>query len=127
MIASEKDRELIEAELNQINEGTWLKLVSEIHDFGKELHFWFLVEDKQHAEETFKKVTSTLREILPRFHATEVDASFSEIEGDEHIIWDFVDDCQLRVGLQREFAASPQKFKVRYDNLFFAAVTPDSR
>ena len=53
MMASEKDRKLIEDELNLINKETWIKLVSETHVFGKELHFWFLVDSKERAEESF--------------------------------------------------------------------------
>lgn len=119
-MASEKDRKLIEDELNLINKETWIKLVSETHVFGKELHFWFLVESKERAEESFKKFVSTISEILPRFRETKIDASFSEINGDKQIIWDFVDDRELRTGLKREFAASPQTFKLREDNVFYS-------
>ncbi len=99
MMITEAAREAIGAELEQLNQGHWLQLESQVHYHGKEGNFWFLVPDGAIVPEVIDLVLGTFRQAAERFDETTFFFSLSEKTAVHQVIWGTVSHREILEGL----------------------------
>ncbi len=125
MKATEQDRERIAVNLGVEQPGRWKALKSELHFFGKQAHFWFLIDDPRQISGIITLFQEVAAEDVARFDETEFDLSFIEIRGGKNIVWDVVEDEEIRGILPaRPWGAHPTQFDLGDDELFAEYVDP---
>jgi hypothetical protein len=119
MKIDEKLREIIQAELEEVSRGLWLKLVSELHYHGDEIYFWFLIDDRNKLPVAYKAVSKTLSLYLDSYGETKFNVSFNQKEEGHSILWDSISDEELRSGvLRRELGSDPISRPLRDRDIF---------
>jgi hypothetical protein len=119
MLPTESDLDRISQTLATNGSGKWKALKSELHAYGKEVLFWFLIDDSHHINHIIDLFRELAADDLLRFDEAEFELSFIEIRDGKKTIWDVVANEEIRdVRRSRKWGESPQHFKLRDDELF---------
>ena len=119
MQITEAELEELQDALQKLNAGAWLQLATEIQYHGRDAPFWFLISGPDQLKAAASIVLPILHEAAVRFDGTNFSASFSEKKDSQEIIWDFVDEDEVRAGVpDRELGDSPAFFKLRPWDVF---------
>ena len=119
MQISNAEHEELQDTLQKLNTDTWLQLATEIQYHGRDAPFWFLISGPDRLEAAASIVLPILYEAAIQFDGTNFSASFSEKRDGQEIIWDFVDEDEVRAGVpDRELGTSPAFFKLRPWDVF---------
>jgi hypothetical protein len=125
MIPTEQDRERIAVRLGAEQDSRWKALKSEIHDFGKQTLFFFLIDNPQKIGEILAIFQRVAADDLARFDESEFELSFVEIRDGKNIVWDVVDNDEIRGTLPtRRWGAHPAQFDLGEDELFAEYIEP---
>ena len=119
MILTEQDRERIAMRLEAEQDDRWKALKSELHDFGKRALFFFRIDNPHQIGEILAIFQRVVVDDLARFNETEFELSFIEIREGKNIVWDVIDNDEIRGTLpSRLWGAHPAQFDLGEDELF---------
>jgi hypothetical protein len=125
MIPTEQDRERMAASLGAEQNGRWKALKSELHDFGKQTLFFFLINNPHQIAWILAIFRRVAADDLARFDETDFELSFIEIRDGKNIVWDVIDNDEIRGTLPaRTWGAHPAQFDLGEDELFAEYIEP---
>lgn len=119
MIPTEQDREKLTEKLMAEQFGRWRTLKSELQYFGRQMLFFFLIDDPRQIDEIVSLFRRVAADDVERFNETEFELGFTEIRGEKKIIWDVVVDDEIRGKFPaRSWGEYPAQFDLGEDELF---------
>jgi len=119
MKLSELDCENIVGKLENEKHGRWKALKFEVHGMGRQALFFFLIEDPSLIGEVVALFQRVATNELKQFQETEVELSFVEIRKKKNVVWDVVDNDEIRGHLPaRAWGEYPQQFDLGEYELF---------
>ena len=98
MIITEGEREQIGHDLEALNQGHWVQLESQVHYYGKEANFWFLVAGPERVPELVGLIIDRLQAAAVRFDETAFFASIGQKTATEMLTWATISDSEIRDG-----------------------------
>ncbi len=110
MKITEPERDALHSKLHAKQGVLWRDMYSEIHYDGDECHFWFQINSPENIDLIIQVFQECSDSFLQKYHETEFDVCFKEVTTEEVILWEFVDNDEVRGGPrvpEREWGAEP--------------------
>ncbi|TRL41340.1 hypothetical protein [Rhizobium straminoryzae] len=110
MTPSELDEIRKEAheQLEKLRHAPWLAVASECDTARKQFYFWFRVSGSEGVKDVAEQARSVLSDIAVSVPACEFNVAIVELSETEEIIWDDLEDAEIRYGIHRVLGQDPE-------------------
>lgn len=102
---------------------TWLRVHAEVQQLGQDAAVWFLIDDLEFLEQGPAWIAGQIRDVVEQYGGTEFTVTFLQYIANQGVIWDSIEDEELRAQrISRPIGAQPMTYVLGDSELFPDAI-----